>query len=29
MMTAIERTQDVLTRSKAAGNEVTAIKRLD
>jgi cell wall-associated NlpC family hydrolase len=29
MMTAIERTQDVLARSKAAGNEVTAIKRLD
>ena len=29
MMTAIERTQDVFARSKAAGNEVTAIKRLD
>ena len=29
MMTAIERTQDVFARSKVAGNEVTAIKRLD
>jgi cell wall-associated NlpC family hydrolase len=29
MMTAIERTQDVFARSRAAGNEVTAIKRLD
>ena len=29
MMTAIERTQDVLTRSKAAGNAITSIKRLD
>jgi len=29
MMTAIERVQDVFARSKAAGNEVTAIKRLD
>ncbi|HET7886356.1 MAG TPA: NlpC/P60 family protein [Bradyrhizobium sp.] len=29
MMTAIERTQDVLARSRAAGNEVTTIKRLD
>jgi hypothetical protein len=29
MMTAIERTQGVLARSKAAGNEVTSIKRLD
>ena len=28
MMTAIERTQDVFARSKVAGNEVTAIKRL-
>jgi cell wall-associated NlpC family hydrolase len=29
MMTAVERTQDVIARSNAAGNEVTAIKRLD
>jgi cell wall-associated NlpC family hydrolase len=29
MMTAIERTQDVLARSRAAGNEITSIKRLD
>jgi cell wall-associated NlpC family hydrolase len=29
MMTAIERAQDVFARSRAAGNEVTAIKRLD
>jgi cell wall-associated NlpC family hydrolase len=29
MMTAIERAQHVFARSKAAGNEVTAIKRLD
>jgi hypothetical protein len=29
MMTAIERTQNVLARSKAAGNEITSIKRLD
>jgi cell wall-associated NlpC family hydrolase len=29
MMTAVERTQDVFTRSRAAGNEITAIKRLD
>jgi cell wall-associated NlpC family hydrolase len=29
MMTAIERTQDVLARSQAAGNEITSIKRLD
>ena len=29
MMTAVERTQDVIARSKAAGNAVTAIKRLD
>ena len=29
MMTAIERAQDVFARSRTAGNEVTAIKRLD
>jgi cell wall-associated NlpC family hydrolase len=29
MMTAIERAQDVFARSRAAGNEVTSIKRLD
>jgi cell wall-associated NlpC family hydrolase len=29
MMTAIERTQDVLARSRAAGNEVTSIRRMD
>ncbi|SHN70815.1 NlpC/P60 family protein [Bradyrhizobium erythrophlei] len=29
MMTAIERTRDVLARSKAAGNAITSIKRLD
>ena len=29
MMTAIERIQDVFARSRAAGNDVTAIKRLD
>jgi cell wall-associated NlpC family hydrolase len=29
MMTAIERTQDVLARSKAAGNGITSIKRLN
>jgi len=29
MMTAIERTRDVLARSRAAGNGITSIKRLD